>query len=97
MSASPLAFFIVTPTPVKNDDIRKEFWALYQASKRKTTLGQRARAQEELLDFAKQHVPKTQAGRIEVFGKYADFAKSWADGELVTNRFGKKLYVKTSK
>ena len=79
---------------MNHSDIKSEFWALYQVSKRKTNSGQRARAQEELLDFAKEHIlPLAEAEIAQIFGKFAEFATKWANGRLVTNRFGKKLYV----
>lgn len=66
----------------------QQFWDLKKAADRKGKQSTQVRAQEELMNFAKKITD------LEQFGKYADYVKSWANAELVTNSFGKKLYVK---
>lgn len=71
-----------------NQNTVQKFWELKKSIDRKSKPANKVRAQEELMRFASKITDFSE------FGKYADYVKSWANAELVTNDFGRKLYVK---
>lgn len=68
----------------------EQFWNLYKAIKRKTTKAGELDAQKDLLNFAQS----LEGLDLENFGDYAGFVHKWIKAELITNNFGRHLYVK---
>ena len=76
-------------------EIKETFWQIHKEIKRKTTKKEIVKAQIKMLDFAKDVLAELNDEQLaEAFGDYANYAKRWINGELVTNKFGAYLYVK---
>ena len=68
------------------------FWEINNAIGAKTAQKGKLKAQRDLMEFAQSELNGLDIDAI--FGKYAGFVKSYINAELVTNKFGKILYVK---
>jgi hypothetical protein len=78
-----------------NNQVTKEqvekFWNLQKAIKRKTTKAGEVEAQKELLYFVQNEI---KGKHLDAFGDYINYVCKWISAELVTNKFGKHLYVR---
>lgn len=78
-----------------DENLIETFWDLYGDVKRKSNPKKKISAQLDLMDFCQRNFGELSESTIdEAFGKYSDFVKKWLTAELVTNKFGRYLYVK---
>ena len=76
-------------------DLKEIFWNNHKNIKRKTTKSGELEAQKEQLYFCQDELAKLSDEDLnDTFGSYADFVRRWINAEIVTNNFGKHLYVK---
>lgn len=77
------------------ENLKETFWNNHKNIKRKTTKAGELEAQKEQLWFCQNELAKlTEQQLNEAFGSYQSFVQKWIDAELITNNFGKHLYVK---
>ncbi len=77
------------------NELKETFWQNHKNIQRKTTPEGKLEAQKEQLYFCQNELSKLSKEEIDkLFGKFSDFVKKWINAELVTNSFGKHLYVK---
>jgi hypothetical protein len=78
------------------DFLREQFWIYHRSIKRKTTAAGELAAKKELLQFCWRELrEKSEEDLNEIFGEeWSNYVKRWINAEIVTNRFGRHLYVK---
>ena len=80
---------------MKYEDLKEQFWENHKNIKRKTTHSGELEEQKKQLEFCQDELAKLSNEDLQdTFGDYAAFVQRWINAELVTNRFGKHLYVK---
>ena len=78
-----------------HEDLKETFWNNHRNIKRKTTKSSELEAQKEQMYFCQTELAKlTDEDLNDTFGSYVDFVRRWINAEIVTNNFGKHLYVK---
>ncbi len=79
----------------KLDQLKETFWNNHRNIKRKSTQKSQLEAQKQQMWFCHDELSKlTEDQLMKLFGDYVGFVKRWINSELVTNKFGKHLYVK---
>ena len=77
------------------ETLKEKFWENHKNIKRKTTQAGELEAQKEQLWFVQNELAKLSDEDLnDTFGGYADLVRRWIKAEIVTNKFGKHLYVK---
>lgn len=78
------------------DFLREQFWIYHRSIKRKTTAAGELAAKKELLQFCYNELKDLSDDElIEIFGEeWANYVKRWINAEIVTNCYGRHLYVK---
>lgn len=80
---------------MKHEALNETFWNNHKNIKRKTTQAGELEAQKEQLCFVQNNLANLSDEDLnDTFGNYADFVRRWIKAEIVTNKFGKHLYVK---
>lgn len=78
-----------------HDDLKETFWNNHKNIKRKTTHAGELEAQKEQLWFCQSQLAKLSDEDLQdTFGDFTNFVRRWINAEIVTNKFGKHLYVK---
>ena len=79
-----------------NEELKEKFWENHKNIKRKTTHAGELEAQKQQQYFCQEVLAKqmTDEDIDNTFGDYANFVRRWINSELITNNFGKHLYVK---
>lgn len=77
------------------NELKKIFWDNHKNIKRKTTKVSQLQAQKDQLYFCQTDLAKLSDEELKnTFGNFSDFVKRWINAEIVTNSFGRHLYIK---